>query len=285
MNPPRRAKRPRLDTDPVALHPSASTSANPPPPRSRPQLLPKGDDLSPHQLNDSPEYHSSDEEEDDYDPGEPAPAPKRRGRKPGPMSRTARESQRKLNHSRIEKARRTKINETLATLSNLVSDVEKQGVGSPHEEVPAKKERCVNCVAFYHNRARDIDLRTVRAKRNLSLMCSSRLSHTSRISLTKSKLWKSKLTPILVDAALRPRLQHTPLHQNHFRLPVLASNASDLKSAIATHLCATTTPSNAAVTLIRTTPTLILELLPIHLARLRRTISYFPLRLLVRLVD
>lgn len=38
------------------------------------------------------------------------------------MSRTARESLRKLNHSKIEKARRTKINETLATLSTLVND-------------------------------------------------------------------------------------------------------------------------------------------------------------------
>ncbi|KAL0946216.1 hypothetical protein HGRIS_012475 [Hohenbuehelia grisea] len=47
-------------------------------------------------------------------------APARRGRKPGGMSRSAREAQRKLNHSIIEKARRTKINETLATLRELV---------------------------------------------------------------------------------------------------------------------------------------------------------------------
>ncbi|KAF8625616.1 hypothetical protein AX17_006802 [Amanita inopinata Kibby_2008] len=50
-----------------------------------------------------------------------APQPQKpRGRKPGPLSRTAREAQRKLNHSIIEKARRTKINEALAELRQLV---------------------------------------------------------------------------------------------------------------------------------------------------------------------
>jgi hypothetical protein len=49
-----------------------------------------------------------------------APQPRRRGRKPGPLSRTAREAQRKLNHSIIEKARRTKINEALGALRQLV---------------------------------------------------------------------------------------------------------------------------------------------------------------------
>ena len=49
-----------------------------------------------------------------------ATAPAKRGRKPGPLSRSAREAQRRLNHSIIEKARRTKINDTLATLRQLV---------------------------------------------------------------------------------------------------------------------------------------------------------------------
>ena len=48
------------------------------------------------------------------------PAPAKRGRKPGPLSRSAREAQRRLNHSIIEKARRTKINDALATLRQLV---------------------------------------------------------------------------------------------------------------------------------------------------------------------
>ncbi|RDB19771.1 hypothetical protein Hypma_013211 [Hypsizygus marmoreus] len=48
------------------------------------------------------------------------PQPAKRGRKPGPLSRSARETQRKLNHSIIEKARRTKINDALATLRQLV---------------------------------------------------------------------------------------------------------------------------------------------------------------------
>ncbi|KAG6884191.1 hypothetical protein C0992_006782, partial [Termitomyces sp. T32_za158] len=46
--------------------------------------------------------------------------PAKRGRKPGPLSRAARESQRKLNHSIIEKARRTKINDALTSLKHLV---------------------------------------------------------------------------------------------------------------------------------------------------------------------
>ncbi|KAI0342349.1 hypothetical protein BDW22DRAFT_186608 [Trametopsis cervina] len=141
VNPPRKAKRPRLDADPPTATTSAVASA--PPPRPRPQLLPK-DDMLLRKPEDSPE-HSSEDEEDEYDPGEPAPAPKRRGRKPGPMSRSARESQRKLNHSRIEKARRIKINETLATLSTLVSDAERHrgltGGGAPEELVPAEKEK------------------------------------------------------------------------------------------------------------------------------------------------
>lgn len=50
----------------------------------------------------------------------PQPQPAKRGRKPGTMSKAARETQRKLNHSIIEKARRTKINDALATLRQLV---------------------------------------------------------------------------------------------------------------------------------------------------------------------
>ena len=49
-----------------------------------------------------------------------SPPPRRRGRKPAPLSRSAREAQRRLNHSIIEKARRTKINNALATLKELV---------------------------------------------------------------------------------------------------------------------------------------------------------------------
>ncbi|KAF8178562.1 hypothetical protein K438DRAFT_1938663 [Mycena galopus ATCC 62051] len=53
------------------------------------------------------------------DTAEPATGAKR-GRKPATLSRTAREAQRKLNHSIIEKARRTKINDALAALKQLV---------------------------------------------------------------------------------------------------------------------------------------------------------------------
>jgi Helix-loop-helix DNA-binding domain len=57
---------------------------------------------------------------DDADLTPDVPGPKRRGRKPSTLSRAARESMRRQNHSRIEKARRTKINDALATLRNLV---------------------------------------------------------------------------------------------------------------------------------------------------------------------
>ncbi|TCD68797.1 hypothetical protein EIP91_009811 [Steccherinum ochraceum] len=130
INPPRRAKRPRHDeldgppTASVALaqapHQQQPQQSRPPPPH----ILPK--DTVRYRSDKPQDGESSDEGEDEYDPSTSAPTPKRRGRKPGTMSRSARESQRKLNHSRIEKARRTKINETLATLSNLVSNAEKE---------------------------------------------------------------------------------------------------------------------------------------------------------------
>ncbi|KAI0634355.1 hypothetical protein C8Q77DRAFT_1111250 [Trametes polyzona] len=127
-NPPRRAKRqqpglladrerPLVPQPPLSLDKQQRRAQRPP-------ILPK----QPHtadrdyHLPPSPESDSA-SEEDEYDPGrDTTTAPKRRGRKPGAMSRSARESLRKLNHSKIEKARRTKINETLATLSVLVND-------------------------------------------------------------------------------------------------------------------------------------------------------------------
>ena len=57
-------------------------------------------------------------------PSQPDEPPKRRGRRPGTLSRAAREAQRKVNHSLIEKARRTKINDALATLRELVPPAE-----------------------------------------------------------------------------------------------------------------------------------------------------------------
>ncbi|KAF9467703.1 hypothetical protein BDZ94DRAFT_1248831 [Collybia nuda] len=98
-NPPRRAKQSRLNSP--SRNKSDTTSLNPLP------ILPKP--LQEDSISDSAT-------------GVIKPAPARRGRKPGPLSRTAREAQRKLNHSIIEKARRTKINEALATLRQLVPD-------------------------------------------------------------------------------------------------------------------------------------------------------------------
>ncbi|KAI6101013.1 hypothetical protein EDD16DRAFT_1759068, partial [Pisolithus croceorrhizus] len=94
-NPPRRAKRLRADSG-AHPHPLAPESVS------------------------SPTPSNPDDDDDDKDALPQPPPPKRRGRKPGTMSRAAREAQRKINHSLIEKARRTKINDALATLRQLV---------------------------------------------------------------------------------------------------------------------------------------------------------------------
>ncbi|EDR10592.1 uncharacterized protein LACBIDRAFT_293616 [Laccaria bicolor S238N-H82] len=107
-NPPRRAKRLPVPESPLDLaqeHPDMSLP--------RP-ILPKN---LPHSMKPTTNPVLSDEH---AVPAQQAPAPSKRGRKPGPLSRTAREAQRRLNHSIIEKARRTKINEALATLKQLV---------------------------------------------------------------------------------------------------------------------------------------------------------------------
>lgn len=106
VNPPRRAKRMRTDElHPLAPAPDASTSA---------ALAPGADQ--------GLEENDTDDEEDGQagDDDDVVPPPRRRGRKPSTVSRAARESQRRQNHSRIEKARRTKINDALAALRHLV---------------------------------------------------------------------------------------------------------------------------------------------------------------------
>ncbi|KAJ8585619.1 hypothetical protein M405DRAFT_824642 [Rhizopogon salebrosus TDB-379] len=99
-----------------------------------------------HQATDSHSPISSDyqAEDDAYDAPPPSPQPRRRGRKPGTLSRAAREAQRKTNHSLIEKARRTKINDALATLRELVPPEYKRANEAPErtdddeEEEPKK---------------------------------------------------------------------------------------------------------------------------------------------------
>jgi len=100
-NPARRAKRLRseslavlVDTDAPVEHPILPK-----------QTITPDDDKS---CEDDPTFHPS------------VSASPKRGRKPGVLSRAAREAQRKLNHSIIEKARRTKINDALTSLKQLV---------------------------------------------------------------------------------------------------------------------------------------------------------------------
>ncbi|QRV98950.1 helix loop helix DNA-binding domain protein [Ceratobasidium sp. AG-Ba] len=69
-------------------------------------------------------------------PVEPPPKAKR-GRKPHPGSKSAREAMRKESHSRIEKRRREKINDTLTTLRQLIA----QGEGVRQESPPPTPER------------------------------------------------------------------------------------------------------------------------------------------------
>ncbi|CUA77740.1 hypothetical protein RSOLAG22IIIB_12802 [Rhizoctonia solani] len=64
------------------------------------------------------------------------PPPKvKRGRKPNPGSKSAREALRKESHSRIEKRRREKINETLTTLRELIAEGE-SGARQQHSPPP-----------------------------------------------------------------------------------------------------------------------------------------------------
>ncbi|KAM5536806.1 hypothetical protein V8D89_009524 [Ganoderma adspersum] len=144
-NPPRRAKRQRtgsLVEGEGRAQPAAPSSASTSPQQrrapARPPILPKQPTTeSSYAVPASLDSESGSDDEDDYNPGrDAAPAPKRRGRKPGAMSRSARESLRKLNHSRIEKARRTKINETLSTLSTLVNERDRVVKAQKPEAVP-----------------------------------------------------------------------------------------------------------------------------------------------------
>ncbi|KAF7362176.1 BHLH domain-containing protein [Mycena venus] len=101
VNPPRSAKqRPR------SLSESSSASEYTPEPRRVVPLSPKASKAA------------ASMDRADAEPSSTGGA--KRGRKPATLSRTAREAQRKLNHSIIEKARRTKINDALATLKQLV---------------------------------------------------------------------------------------------------------------------------------------------------------------------
>ncbi|KIY70254.1 hypothetical protein CYLTODRAFT_419985 [Cylindrobasidium torrendii FP15055 ss-10] len=92
--------------------PDACTASINPPRRAKDiAILPK------------PSSDAGSDADDEYRPTDShLSPPAKRGRKPGTMSRTAREAQRKLNHSIIEKARRTKINDALATLRTLVPE-------------------------------------------------------------------------------------------------------------------------------------------------------------------
>ncbi|TFK31417.1 hypothetical protein BDQ12DRAFT_729575 [Crucibulum laeve] len=134
-NPPRRAKLPRAAPPPASANPDIPPTSQAPQPRA---LLPRrpvpakggtATDLNldlhhpsspttPSIMNATPVPVSTPPPGPAITPA--APAPSKRGRKPGPLSRTQREAQRRLNHSIIEKARRTKINDALATLRQLV---------------------------------------------------------------------------------------------------------------------------------------------------------------------
>lgn len=125
VNPPRRAKRMCTDEPrPLAPAPSTSTDAT----------LDLGPDpeLDEDDVDEEEEMHA--EEDEDV-----VPPPRRRGRKPSTVSRATRESQRRQNHSRIEKARRTKINDALAALRHLVPGP--VDVDDEEQDINGKKRR------------------------------------------------------------------------------------------------------------------------------------------------
>jgi hypothetical protein len=99
-NPSRRAKRSRIDDVLLPLTPPLSSTTSSPTasfPAAPPSVAPRP-----------------------ASPSSGTTAKRRVGRKPGTLPRAAREAQRKMNHSLIEKARRTKINDALAALRALV---------------------------------------------------------------------------------------------------------------------------------------------------------------------
>lgn len=111
VNPPRRAKRAPIIESPPSTASSTSESG---------QMRP----YTPRTTSNTSE------------PADPPPPPAKRGRKPGPLSKSAREAQRRLNHSIIEKARRTKINDALASLRQLVpvDYGQKKGPNESHDD-------------------------------------------------------------------------------------------------------------------------------------------------------
>ncbi len=122
-NPPRRAKRPSIsDLGPRDILPMPGSFAG------ESALASTASPVTKRTRNSSNASHSerpysprvSAESFDSMMSMTPPPPAAKRGRKPGPLSKSAREAQRRLNHSIIEKARRTKINDALATLKQLV---------------------------------------------------------------------------------------------------------------------------------------------------------------------
>lgn len=148
-NPPRRAKRPRIDaselntiSSPRTRAGDVTSSPSSVTPQPRPILpkraMPSGKTASSSVGSTSPVIQPTNESSTSLVPVSTNP-PVKRGRKPGPLSRSAREAQRRLNHSIIEKARRTKINNALATLKELVpldyaKKAKAQGNGSDNED-------------------------------------------------------------------------------------------------------------------------------------------------------
>lgn len=99
----------------------------------------------------TPSPSPTDDEHDSYHPpgspstsgGAPASAhatTSKRGRKPAPGSRAAREALRKSNHSIIEKRRREKINETMSALRTLLADGYKPPAKAAQEAEDAAQE-------------------------------------------------------------------------------------------------------------------------------------------------
>jgi hypothetical protein len=114
-NPPRKAKRSRFEVQSLPSPPSSII---------RP-LEPSTSSTTPHNA------HHDDVLAPPFSRKRSQPGPA--SRKPSTLSRAAREAQRKMNHSLIEKARRTKINDALASLRSLIPR-EAGGGGGPGEE-------------------------------------------------------------------------------------------------------------------------------------------------------
>ncbi|KAJ6495701.1 hypothetical protein C8R47DRAFT_973942 [Mycena vitilis] len=165
----------------------------------------------------------------------------KRGRKPATLSRTAREAQRKLNHSIIEKARRTKINDALATLRQLVPvnygqpaaeehDAEEDGAKAPKKAAGKREEKekefkleiLVRTVSFMQDLIDRVAALQDADKSSSCANCATSSVKRKRAEEAGEEESRPRLPSIsswLVETGQRPSPRASPEFQSHLPSP------------------------------------------------------------------